>query len=203
MILTKNDVFSTINQLRQADYRDHYMIVYPDLTTLREIYSRYIKFQLEENNEIVLIIPYYETTDTVRRVLSEKKKNDDANNNDNGLPYIDVQKYENKGSLVIIDSAKAYFKLEIGLESFIQQLVKQAESLGKNGVSVITDSGSFSLFEVREKIVDYELSLPSKYDHGIKLKRFCVNNQKDFEKLLQEQKEKLIEHHGKNILIVN
>jgi hypothetical protein len=48
--MAKNDVFSAINQLRQADYRDHYMIVYPDLTTLRKIYSRYIKFQLEENN---------------------------------------------------------------------------------------------------------------------------------------------------------
>jgi hypothetical protein len=205
MILTKNDVFSAINQLGQADYREHYMIVYPDLNTLREIYSRYIKFQLAEHNEIVLVIPCYETTDTVRRVLSEKKKNDDddANNNDNGLPYIDVQKYENEGSLVIIDSAKAYFKLELGLESFIQKLVKQAESLGKNGVSVITDAGSFSLFAGREKLVDYELSLPSKYDHGIKLKRFCVNNQKDFEKLVKEQKEKLIEHHGKNILIIN
>jgi hypothetical protein len=201
MKLIKNDVISTINQLRQADYGDHYMIVYPDLSTLREIYSHYIKFQLEENNGIVLIIPYYETTDTVRRVLSEKKNND-STNNDNSLHYIDVQKYENEGSLVIIDSAKAYFKSEIGLESFIQKLVKHAESLGKNGVSVITDSGSFSL-EKREKLVDYELSLPSKYDHGMKLKRFCVNNQKDFEKLLQEQKEKLIEHHGKNILIVN
>ena len=198
----KNDVSSAINQLRQADYGDHYMIVYPDLNTLREIYSRYIKFQLEENNEIVLIIPYYETTDSVRRILSENKE---ANDNDSGndLPYIDVQKYENEGSLVIIDSAKAYFKSEIGLELFIQKLVKQAESLGKNGVSVLTDSGSFSLFGGREKLVDYELSLPSKYPHGTKLKRFCINNEKDFEELIQEQKEKLIEHHGKNILIVN
>ena len=103
--MMKNDVSSAINQLRQADYGDHYMIVYPDLNTLREIYSRYIKFQLEENNEIVLIIPYYETTDSVRRILSENKE---ANDNDSGndLPYIDVQKYENEGSHVIIDSAK-------------------------------------------------------------------------------------------------
>ena len=202
MEMMKNDVSSAINQLRQADYGDHYMIVYPDLNTLREIYSRYIKFQLEENNEIVLIIPYYETTDSVRRILSENKE---ANDNDSGndLPYIDVQKYENEGSLVIIDSAKAYFKSEIGLESFIQKLAKQAESLGKNGVSVLTDSGSFSLFGGREKLVDYELSLPSKYPHGTKLKRFCINNEKDFKELIQEQKEKLIEHHGKNILIVN
>lgn len=68
---------------------------------------------------------------------------------------------------LIIDSAKAYFKLELGLEAFIQKLVIQAESLGKNGVSVLTDCGSFSLFEEREKLVDYELLLPSKYDHGI------------------------------------
>ena len=202
MEMMKNDVSSTINQLRQADYGDHYMIVYPDLDTLREIYLRYIKFQLEENNEIVIIIPYYETTDSVRRILSKNKEANDSNN-DNDLPYIDVQKYENEGSLIIIDSAKAYFKSEIGLELFIQKLVKQAESLGKNGVSVLTDSGSFSLFGGREKLVDYELSLPSKYPHGTKLKRFCINNKKDFEELIQEQKEKLIEHHGKNILIVN
>ena len=202
MEMMKNDVSSTINQLRQADYGDHYMIVYPDLDTLREIYLRYIKFQLEENNEIVIIIPYYETTDSVRRILSKNKEANDSKN-DNDLPYIDVQKYENEGSLIIIDSAKAYFKSEIGLELFIQKLVKQAESLGKNGVSVLTDSGSFSLFGGREKLVDYELSLPSKYPHGTKLKRFCINNKKDFEELIQEQKEKLIEHHGKNILIVN
>ena len=202
MEMMKNDVSSTINQLRQADYGDHYMIVYPDLDTLREIYLRYIKFQLEENNEIVLMIPYYETTDSVRRILSKNKEANDSNN-DNDLPYIDVQKYEKEGSLVIIDSVKAYFKSEIGLELFIQKLVKQAESLGKNGVSVLTDSGSFSLFGGREKLVDYELSLPSKYPHGTKLKRFCINNKKDFEELIQEQKEKLIEHHGKNILIVN
>ena len=202
MEMMKNDVSSAINQLRQADYGDHYMIVYPDLTTLREIYSRYIKFQLEENNEIILIIPYYETTDSVRRILSKNREANDSDS-DNNLPYIDVQKYEKEGSLVIIDSVKAYFKSEIGLELFIQKLVKQAESLGKNGVSVLTDSGSFSLFEGREKLVDYELSLPSKYPHGTKLKRFCINNKKDFEEIIQEQKEKLIEHHGKNILIVN
>ncbi len=92
---------------------------------------------------------------------------------------------------------------EIGLELFIQKLVKQAESIGKNGVSVLTDSGSFSLFGGREKLVDYELSLPSKYPHGTKLKRFCINNKKEFEELIQEQKEKLIEHHRKNIVIDN
>src|SRR3954464_13464594 len=121
MEMMKNDVSSTITQLRRADHGDHYMIVYPDLNTLREIYSHYIKFQLEEDNGIVLIIPYYQTTDNVRRILSQNKETNDSDR-DNDLPYTDVQKYENEGYLVIIDSAKAYFKSEIGLESFIQRL---------------------------------------------------------------------------------
>jgi hypothetical protein len=203
--MSKNDVYSAVNQLREADYGSHYLLIYPDLRTLREIYSHYVKFQLEGNNELVMIIPCYETTDTVRSILSQKKGSftNDDNNNEDSLPFIDVQKYEKDGSLVILDSAKAYFRSTMGLESFIQQkLLKQAENLGKTGVSVITDSGSFPLFEARDKLVDYELSLPSKYDHGMKLKRFCVNHKKDFTMLTQEQQEKLFDHHGKYLVVV-
>ena len=39
------------------------------MMTLRQIYSGYIKDQLEDN-EIVLILPYYETTEMVRSILS-------------------------------------------------------------------------------------------------------------------------------------
>ncbi|MFZ0511767.1 MAG: hypothetical protein WAM14_09195 [Candidatus Nitrosopolaris sp.] len=94
---------------------------------------------------------------------------------------------------------KAYFGLKTGLEQFVQNLVKKAESLRKNGVSVMTDAGSFYLFEIIDQLIALELSLPSKYD--IKLKRFCIHNQKDFDKLTEEQKQKLLGHHGKNLLI--
>jgi CheY-like chemotaxis protein len=40
--------------------------------TLREVYSNYIRKQIEDNNEVVLVNPFYETTDSVRQVLSEK-----------------------------------------------------------------------------------------------------------------------------------
>jgi hypothetical protein len=71
------------------------------MMTLRQIYSGYIKDQLEDN-EIVLILPYYETTEMVRSILSG------VNDNSIGGSIIDVRKYEKEGSLVIIDSAKAY-----------------------------------------------------------------------------------------------
>ena len=41
------------------------IIIYPDLDTLRKLYSNYILNQIEDNNEIVLINPFYETTESV------------------------------------------------------------------------------------------------------------------------------------------
>jgi len=50
-------------------------------------------------------------------------------------------------------------------------------------------------------LVDYELSLPTKYD--VQMKGFCLYHQKkDFDKFSDEQKQKLIEHHGKALRIV-
>ena len=87
-----NDALSQINQ---AEYGAHHIIIYPDLSTLRELYSNYIKKQIEENNEMILINPFYETTDSVRQILSKKGVN--------------VSKYEREKVLVIIDSLKEYF----------------------------------------------------------------------------------------------
>jgi hypothetical protein len=47
------------------------MIIYPDLVTLRKLYSDYIPAQIEHNNETVLINPFYETTDSIIQMLSE------------------------------------------------------------------------------------------------------------------------------------
>jgi hypothetical protein len=70
------------NQLRESEIGSHFLVQYPDLPTLRETYSHYIKSAVPDDNEIVVILPFYETTDNVRRVLSE----DSA--------CIDVRKFE-------------------------------------------------------------------------------------------------------------
>jgi hypothetical protein len=160
---------------------------------LRELYAHYTKIQLEKNNEIVVLIPYYETCDMVRRTLTENGGN------------IDIQKYEkeDEGSLIIIDSVKAYFGLGIktDLNKFIQNQVEKAKKLGKNGVSVVTDVDSFHLFEIADKLIEYELALPSRY--AIRLKRFCVYDQNNFDKLAEQQKQKLLSHHGRSFIANN
>jgi MEDS: MEthanogen/methylotroph, DcmR Sensory domain len=190
----------------------------PDIQTLRKTYSRYVKSQLEDNNEIVLILPYYETANNVRKTLSNsdfvnrgKTTNSDSNNS-NGSSVIDVRKYEKVGSLMIIDSVRGYFDSDSNydgedrLMSFFKQLVKNAESLGKNGVSVIADLGSFyhhQSINATEKLFEHELSLPSKYD-GMKFRGFCAYHKADFDiRFTEEQKQKLLDHHSKALMMAN
>lgn len=207
---SRNDFLEHINN---AEYGAHYLLIHPELRTLRKIYSRYVKTQLEEENEIVLIISYYETADSVRQILSSHTL---QNNNS-----IDVRKYENEGSLIIMDSLKAYFGLDSDddnddaddkndngrpnkdiIITFLKQLIEKAESSGKNGVSVFADIASFYHYNNPvDKLVEYELSLPRKY-HGMKMKGFCIYHKADFEKrLTEEQRQKLLTHHGKGLLL--
>ena len=188
-----NDV---LKQLRQAEYGAHYIIVYHDMMTLRQIYTGYIKTQLEYNNELVLILPYYETTETVRSVLSE-------NHSSNEGSIIDVRKYEKEGSLMIIDSAEAYFSSDTDLMSYVARLAKQAQTSGRNGISVIADLASFYYFNRINKLIEYEMSLPTRYDDKMKLKGFCFYHQEDFDRRLsKEEKQKLVEHHDKALRVV-
>ena len=54
-----------------------------------------------------------------------------------------------------------------------------------------------------DKLVEYELSLPSSYD-GMKLKGFCIYHKEDFNKrFTEEQKQNLQDHHSKALLIAN
>ena len=71
----------------------HYLILYPDIETIRKVYASYIKRQLEEQpNSIVLFLPYYDTTDDIRSVLSSKG--------------VRVKEREKSGSIIILDIMK-------------------------------------------------------------------------------------------------
>ncbi len=84
-----------LQHMLQSNYREHNMLVYPHLSMLRDIYSRYFKSQLETGKEIVVILPTYENISSVRRTLT-----------DNGL---DASRFGKDGSLVILDSVKGHF----------------------------------------------------------------------------------------------
>jgi hypothetical protein len=195
----------------------HNILIYPNIEAFRRVYSSYIKNQLEHGNEIVLILPYYETADKVREVLLSEgivyaaatiEGNGESNDNNNTM-NVKISDYEKEGSLVLKDSVKVYSSSGPDSSSnntmwnLIQESVKRAENLGKNGVTVIADLGSFyHHLGDTQRLVEYELSLPSRYDNGLKLKGVCVYHKKDFEnKFTEEQKQKLLQHHRQVFIV--
>lgn len=180
---------ATAQELHMSEFGAHFLVVYHDLTTFREMYSHYVKAALKEN-EIVLILPFYETVNDARKILSE----DSA--------CIDVRKFEKEQSLLIIDSLKGYFGTHGGLLSFVKKIVEFAQTSGRNGVSVIGDMGPFFYYGKIGGLLHYETTvLPTKFE-GISLKGFCAYHRQDFNKQLSEkEKLMLLEHHGRTLYL--
>lgn len=162
------------------------MLVYSSLEEFREIYSDYCKIALERNNELVLIIPHYETVNSVRDTLKRE---------------IDVSKYEVDGTLVIMDTEKAFQKSNemYNILLMINLLTKRAESLRKNCLSMIADAGSFFLHEKLEELLKHELSVPPEL--SMRCKAFCCYHKRDFDTLAGRQQEALLDHHNRRITL--
>ena len=176
-------------ELRKSTLGAHAIVLYPDLLTWRELYSSYARSALVDS-EIVLILPYLETADSVRQILSE----DSAN--------IDVRKYEKEQSLLIMDSLKGYFGLQEGLIPFLLQTANFAKKSGKN-LSVMSDMGSFFYYNKKDELLQYEMSLPSRYEK-INLKGFCAYHLRDFDvRFSDRERQDLIYHHSKSLMLLS
>jgi len=177
----RGDVAEIAQKLEQIESGGHVVLIYPNLETLREIYSHYCRTALE-NNELVLLLTYYETADSVRHTLT--------------MVGIDVKRYEKERALMIIeDITKTYFGSGQDFLFFLNILNKQQEKRGKNGISVIADMGIFYHFNNNDKdaLFRFERSLPAKFD--IRLKRFCYYHVRDFDRLEEKEKQDLLEQH--------
>ena len=172
-----------LEQINQSEDGAHYLIVYPHQRALRELYTKYVKTQIERENKIVLMLPHYETVENLKEVLL------------GGFPAAgeDTMKKYND-SFIVMDSIKGHFGTGDHM-AYINNLVDSAE----NGVLVIDDAGSFFHLNKKDKLIEHELSMPSRFD--INLKRFCVFHKQDFNTLSEEQRQKLINHHGQVLVV--
>jgi hypothetical protein len=183
--IEKMKVENAVEWLSHSKYGEHNMLVYSSLDEFREIYSDYCRIALQ-NNEVVLLISHYETINAVREALSRE---------------INVSKYEVEGTLVIVDTEKAFQKSDdvYNILLMINLLTKRAESMQKHGLSMIADAGSFFLHEKLEELVKHELSVPPEL--GIRCKAICCYHKGDFGSLSEQQKKELLDHHNRRIVL--
>ena len=146
-------------------------------------------------DELVLLIPFYETVQDVRHTLRKRAG-------------IDIEKYEKDRSLAIIDSFEAYSLQSSNNDNtykivpLFKLLLQQAEIFGKKGISIISDLGLFFYqFQHTEELIKHETSFPQKTN--LKCKAFCSYRRDYFDMLTEYQKQNLLSHHLKNLVVVS
>ncbi len=170
-----------VQEICHSNFHDHNMLIYPDLTTYRKIYSESAK-QALDNNETVLLITTYDSFDRIKDSLTQV-----------GISVSNETKEE--GNLIILDALKAYQIDTYGAMKFATTLVKRAERDGKSGVFALTEMGSFFIAERIATLLEYERSLQKSFD--IKIKATCTYHKDDFAVLPKEQQETIISAHNR------
>jgi hypothetical protein len=180
------------------------IVIYPNVQTFRQIYTRYAKEQLakeedKKNNikgngeqskpRIILIATFYETTDSVKHSLS--------------AIGIDAQSHINDGSLAIVDAFSSYYPDIDGMKKLVASLSDRARKEGRVGVTAIVDMGFFFLFGGdgrATELINYEASLAPRTEGG-NVKGFSCYHGGNYNTLKDSQRKELAQK-GKKLLEV-
>ena len=98
---------------------------------------------------------------------------------------IDAKEIENTYNIIITTS----------------QLVRHAEKTGKKGVTIFGDLGPFILSNKLEELILYEQSIQSKISNA-KIRMICCYHKKDYIRLSEEQRQKILAVHTNSFIIV-
>jgi hypothetical protein len=172
---------SLVQEVRHSNFYDHNMLIYPDLTTYRKVYSESAKLALD-NNEVVLLVTTYDSFDRIKDSLTQAG--------------ISVNNEIKNGNLVILDAVKEYQIDTHGALKFATTLAKRAESDRKSGVFGLTEMGSFFIVERIASLLEYERSLPKKWELN-NFKSACTYHNGDFATLPKQQQETIISAHNR------
>jgi hypothetical protein len=88
---------------------------------------------------------------------------------------------------------------------FLKILSKRAQNQGRVGCSVFADMGLFNLFGQQRDLLRSEVFMPQRFNGSVNnpklCKTFCMYHQSDFNSFSEEEKESILEHHHRNLII--
>lgn len=168
----------------------HYLILYPNIETMRKLYAEYIHSMIEENNVAILFLPYYDTTNKVRQELTTK-----------GL---DVRKYEQNNSLILLDFTKVVDNPYLGIPTAfgLKEFINKTQAYHKNKkLVVIADMSLYNHIKNINDLLNFE-SLPHEAYGDQNWKQLCLYHKLDFDLMFtDEQKQKILDYHKDKIII--
>lgn len=187
-----NDVSDDlVLQLLKLPVGYHYLILYRNIETIRKLSAEYIHSMIEENNVAILFLPYYDTTDKVRQELTTK-----------GL---DVRKYEQNHSLILLDFTKVVDNPYLGIPTAfgLKQFINKTQTYHKNKkLVVIADMSLYNHFKNINDLLNFE-SLPHEANSDQDWKQLCLYHKVDFDLMFtDEQKQKILDYHKDKVIVI-
>ena len=184
------DAAMILEHIRDSNYGDHNLVVYPYLPQFEEFYIECCKYSILERNEIFVVVTHYQHISAVRKKMY--------------LAGIDPARYENDGTLLILDSEIAYQPISEQTSTYkimtlTAILMKQVKERDKKGIALLNDLGVFILNNRIADLISYEQSMPAKIDANIR--PFCCYHKDDFNLLDEEQRKRIFEHHSNNLIV--
>jgi hypothetical protein len=90
--INSNSISSIIEDTRRSNFREHNLLIYPDLPSFRQIYSECTK-QALDNNEIVFLATTYDSFNRIEDALKSKgvSVEDDKNYEQSVTKKIDLK----------------------------------------------------------------------------------------------------------------
>jgi hypothetical protein len=184
------DPVTALNTIKASNYGDHNLVVYPCMGQFEEFYVECCKDSLLERSEIFILVTYYQQVSTVRKKLH--------------LSGIDAARYENEGTLVILDSEMAYQRnleesAKYNIIILTTMLTKQVRARDKKGITLVSDLGTFILNNRIGDLLSHELSMPSTFNSNIR--PLCFYHNDDFNVLREEEKRRICSHHLNSLIV--
>jgi hypothetical protein len=184
------DPATILNAIKASNYGDHNLVVYPCLGQFEEFYIECCKDSILQRNEIFILVTYYQHVSAVRKKIH--------------LAGIETARYENDGTLVILDSETAYQPAleegaKYGINILTRMMTKQVRVRNKKGITLLSDLGTFILNNRIPDLLSYELSLPVRFDYNVR--PFCFYHKDDFNILQEEERRKIYDHHLNNLIV--
>lgn len=185
------DPATILNTLKASNYGDHNLVVYPCLGQFEEFYVECCKDSILGRNEIFILVIYYQQVSAARKKMQ--------------LAGIDAAKYENDGTLIILDSETAYQptleeKEKYSIINILTSVItKQVKVSDKKGMTLFSDLGTFILNNRIRDLLSYELSMPVRFDSPVRF--FCFYHKDDFNVLQEEERRRICSHHLNSLII--
>jgi len=188
--LVNSDPVTALNTMKASNYGDHNLVVYPCISQFEEFYVECCKDSLLERSEIFILVTYYQQVSAVRKRLH--------------LSGIDAARYENEGTLVILDSETAYQtnleeSTKYNIINLTTMLTKQVRARDKKGITLLSDLGTFILNNRIADLLSHELSMPTRFESNIR--SLCFYHHDDFNALREEEKRRICSHHLNNLIV--